>query len=194
MSHLIYKHTNLVNGKIYIGQTSKTMEERWKQHLASKTFTKFSKALRKYGPDNWNHEILEYNIATQELADEKEIYWIKKFNSFSNLGYNLTNGGPPIKDNICEWANHKVYKIDLKHYKDEYNEGNYCRKCRELARRCKNSINKDNELENSYGFDSSKYKSESLNILADALMLGGLNIEDDNYNFDYLFDGSCDNK
>lgn len=96
---LIYKHTNKINKKCYIGYTSKTIEWRWQRHLRSaKTDLHykfhFCNALRKYSSDIWEHEILESNIETREQAINSEIKWIIYFDSANNdKGYNTTSGG-----------------------------------------------------------------------------------------------------
>ena len=94
---LIYKHTNKINNKAYIGKTIKTMEERLSEHVKSAlsgSETPFHKAIRKYGIDNFTSEILENNINENKL-NLKEIYWIDKENTLCNIGhgYNITKGG-----------------------------------------------------------------------------------------------------
>ena len=96
---LIYKITNQINNKCYIGQTIKSGEQRWKEHKAhafgshpndqNKTLYQ---AIRKYGVDNFTFEILQDNIETYEQLDKAEIYWIDFYNSFVK-GYNETFGG-----------------------------------------------------------------------------------------------------
>lgn len=86
---VIYKATCLITGKSYIGQT-KHFEIRKKQHLQAKDNYIFHKALRKYGQENFKWEILEE--CSYDLLNEKETYWIKFYNSYSN-GYNSTLGG-----------------------------------------------------------------------------------------------------
>lgn len=92
---IIYKFTNKINNKIYIGQTTQTLEQRIKKHLQQlDDETYFHRALKKYGINNFDIEIIEKNIPLNEL-DKREIYWIKIYNSYytSNKGYNLTKGG-----------------------------------------------------------------------------------------------------
>ena len=96
---LIYKITNNINNKCYIGQTIKTPEERWKEHKqhAFGTHTNdvnksLYKAIRKYGIENFSFEVLQNNIETYEQLDKAEIYWIDFYNSFVK-GYNETFGG-----------------------------------------------------------------------------------------------------
>lgn len=93
---LIYKFTNKINNKNYIGQTTCKLQDRIDKHLKdSKTDNLyFHKALKKYGINNFNIEILEDKIPLS-ILDEREIYWIKFYDSYytSGKGYNLTKGG-----------------------------------------------------------------------------------------------------
>ena len=75
---IIYKYTNKLNGKIYIGQTVRTLEERLKEHIR-KNKTIIDKALNKYGVDNFEIEILHKCNDVNEL-NEKEIYYINLYN------------------------------------------------------------------------------------------------------------------
>lgn len=87
----IYIYTNKINGKQYIGQTSCSLKKRHIQHLHQNE-TYFDKALKKYGFENFNLDILEDNIFDAEELNQKEIYYIDKFDTFNN-GYNMTRGG-----------------------------------------------------------------------------------------------------
>ena len=96
----IYKVTNIYNGKIYIGKTTKTVQERFEQHLRDCVNPKiqdrpFYKALRKYGSSGFSLEVLEE--LPNEKLDEKEKEYIKKYNSYigfkNSNGYNATLGG-----------------------------------------------------------------------------------------------------
>ena len=93
MTGYIYKITNKINNKCYIGQTVKPIETRWKRHLkdTKKNSTyPLHRAIRKYGKENFIIEEIEKCEA--KLLDEREIYWINFYNSFKN-GYNATLGG-----------------------------------------------------------------------------------------------------
>lgn len=93
----IYKITNRINDKIYIGQTSENVEHRWKEHQYASTHKSYRdynshlhRAIRKYGRDNFIVEIIE--SVDDELLDAREIYWIGVYDSH-NIGYNMTLGG-----------------------------------------------------------------------------------------------------
>ena len=90
MKGIIYKITNKVNGKSYIGQTRYTIEFRWRQHQHKKDNTNFHNAIHKYGIENFNIEILEE--CDIEDLNSREIFYIAKYDTFNN-GYNLTIGG-----------------------------------------------------------------------------------------------------
>lgn len=90
MKGIIYKITNKVNGKSYIGQTRYTLEFRWRQHLHKRDNTYFHNAIKKYGPDNFQLEILEE--CPFSSLNEREMFYIAKYNTFKD-GYNLTIGG-----------------------------------------------------------------------------------------------------
>ena len=96
----IYKITNLINNKCYIGQ-SIHIERRWKEHLAKTSHSIYLQyAFAKYGIENFSFEVIE-ECAVTEL-DEKEKYWIQYYNSFGDNGYNLTaGGGGTIKYNLA---------------------------------------------------------------------------------------------
>lgn len=89
----IYKITNLVNGKVYIGKTIYDCEKRFRQHLqeAKKhTHRKLYNAINKYGQENFIVETLIE--ADNSKLDELEQYYIDQYDSF-RTGYNMTMGG-----------------------------------------------------------------------------------------------------
>jgi len=104
----IYKITNLVNDKIYVGQAVSHIlnhkryrpyghEGRFRCHISEAFSTKknqshyLNNAIRKYGVNNFIVELIEY--CDIKLADEREIHYIKEFKSLYPDGYNLKNGG-----------------------------------------------------------------------------------------------------
>ena len=92
---LIYKITNILNNKCYIGQTSYILERRINLHLKEvkyKTNSPLYNSINKYGLENFKWEIITICNSKKEL-DEKEKYYIKFFNSKKPNGYNLTDGG-----------------------------------------------------------------------------------------------------
>lgn len=119
MEWVIYKHTS-PSGKIYIGQTTQTnLNVRWQYGNGYKSHnTKFYKAIKKYGWSNFSHEIIEQHIHTQEIANEREIFWISFYNSFKN-GYNSTPGGNMVGDNV---ASKPVVQIKTTNPKTIYKE------------------------------------------------------------------------
>lgn len=90
-NYIIYKHTNLINGKVYIGQTCQKPEARWDNGNGYSKCPKFYLAIKKYGWENFNHEILESNLTKAE-AGLREQYWIAFYNS-QEEGYNISPGG-----------------------------------------------------------------------------------------------------
>lgn len=86
---VIYKITNNINGKSYIGQTVRSVEVRIKEHIRKSCI--MSRAFKKYGIENFTIEIIDSAYSEEEL-NKKEIYWISKFDTFKN-GYNLCEGG-----------------------------------------------------------------------------------------------------
>ncbi len=91
---IIYKCTNIVNDKIYIGQTINTLDKRIVGHMHDAKYKPnyFHNALNKYGYKNFTWEVIDEALSKDEL-DLKEIRWIKYYNSFGENGYNLTSGG-----------------------------------------------------------------------------------------------------
>ena len=114
--YIVYKVTNKINGKIYIGKTY-NLEKRKKEHFNGiNDNSPFHKALKKYGIGNFEWEVIDNADTEKEILD-KEIYWIKKLNTcihFHNSnGYNITLGG----EGGSSWNSKPVLQFDL--------EGNY---------------------------------------------------------------------
>ena len=100
----IYKVTNTINGKIYIGKTHYTVANRWSQHISAATVDSHKvdynyllhKAIRKYGREAFIVETLE-EVTDESILSERERYWITQYNSCiledGSNGYNMTYGG-----------------------------------------------------------------------------------------------------
>ena len=85
----IYKTTNLINGKIYVGKRQKSTFDKYYYGSG----IKLVKALLKYGKENFSREILEWCSSLEEL-NQKEKYWIKYLDAKNPLiGYNISDGG-----------------------------------------------------------------------------------------------------
>lgn len=107
----IYKITNLINGKAYIGKTLLTIEERWKEHCRDARKERCEKrplysAMNKYGFENFKIEQIEE--CSDNIVEEQEVYWIEYYQTFKQ-GYNATKGGDGKHyldyDLICETYN-----------------------------------------------------------------------------------------
>ena len=92
---IIYKSTNKITGKVYIGQTIQTLDKRIKGHIKESKMDKtrpFLLSINKYGANNFIFETIDLANNLDELND-KEIHWINFYNSVSPNGYNVTGGG-----------------------------------------------------------------------------------------------------
>lgn len=88
---IVYKHANKINGKIYIGITSVGLTKRWKAGYRENKH--FDAAIKKYGEENFIHEIL-FTTNSKEEACQKEIELIEKYKATDkNIGYNISIGG-----------------------------------------------------------------------------------------------------
>lgn len=89
----VYKHTNKINGKVYVGITSMDVKRRWENGNGYSKQPLFWRAIQKYGWDSFSHEILYDGLSKQE-AEEKEIELIAACKSTDRkYGYNIQNGG-----------------------------------------------------------------------------------------------------
>ena len=96
---LVYVATNKVNNKQYVGYTTIGLNSRIKNHL-KKAYNKsgkhynyyFQRSIRKYSINSFTWDVIRYCSSKKECI-EKEIEYIKKYNSIHPNGYNLTHGG-----------------------------------------------------------------------------------------------------
>ena len=106
----IYKITNCLNGKIYVGQTRQPIEKRFLQHRNADS--PLGQAIRDCGIENFTIEVIE-ECTTPDTARQQEMFWVKALNCRVPNGYNQSDGGegtfsskpkpttPPKKINIA---------------------------------------------------------------------------------------------
>jgi len=171
MNGIIYKIVNKFNNKVYIGQTIRTLEERWHSHvyeiIHQKIKTKLGRAIRKYGIENFSIEIIEET----SLLDKREIHWISFYKSTGKDGYNIKtggHGGPHARSTknkisksnkkriwthkmrknmskaIKKWHKNRGFVPRSKEFKKKISEANRNRKMPEKTKNIFQKYNKDN--------------------------------------------------
>jgi group I intron endonuclease len=129
MDGKIYKATNIINGKIYIGQTVQKLEARINRHIRdskSSSIMYFHRALIKYGQDKFTWEIID-NAKTINELNQKEVYWINYYNSNNEeYGYNCNSGGgnaipnDKTKERLSiAWKNSEKQKLHLEEMREK---------------------------------------------------------------------------
>ena len=175
----IYKITNLINGKIYIGQTTRTLQQRWIEHCkpSSTNCVLLHNAIQKYGKENFIIEKIDMACDLEEL-NKKEIYWINYYDSAnSDKGYNLSLGGGVM--NISDVTR---VKMSISHMGDKNNF--YGKHHTELSRRKMSLLKRDKYIgdknprarkircvENNKVFNTSREASVKMNVNKSSLCL-----------------------
>jgi len=112
---IIYKITNSINNKIYIGQTITTLKKRWNKHCSEARLNKsmaIARAIIKYSSKNFTIEQID-SANTKEELNQKEINWIQHYQSCSReKGYNISLGGNNV--NLCPEAEARRIKKLIK--------------------------------------------------------------------------------
>lgn len=131
----IYQYVNKINGHMYIGFTMQQPERRFSDHLSAsfnpnhKDYNQIiHKAIRKYGINNFNINILEDNLKTMEECKKREKYWIEFYDTYKNREhYNQTPGGDVPGYNTAhlgeEHYNAKLTKEQVQFCRKAYQEG-----------------------------------------------------------------------
>lgn len=125
---IIYKITNLINGKIYIGKTKKDLKWRIRKHIRENKYY-VARALNKYGLESFEISVID-NADTRKVVNEKERYWIKFYDCRSPKGYNCTKGGDGNDNPRSEETREKIRVANLgerhpqygKHQSEESNQ------------------------------------------------------------------------
>lgn len=139
MDGSIYIIRNNCNNKVYVGQTTQRVEERFKQHLKLlKTNKKqlIHKAICKYGKSNFYYEVLSTNIKSLDELDRLEEYFIKKYNSVTPNGYNLCGGGKQPRNSRSFSKEEEDYIVTM------YKEGKSTRKIAEEFKICRKRVSR----------------------------------------------------
>ena len=90
MFGIVYLITNLLDGKKYVGQTTRTLEERFSEHAEADSL--LGRAIQRDGTENFSREVLS-ECETPEELDAQERFYIKKLDCKHPHGYNGTDGG-----------------------------------------------------------------------------------------------------
>lgn len=115
--YYVYKVTNKINNKIYIGKTN-DIKARWKKHIYiakvgvksnSRDYQYLHRSINKYGIENFVIEMIE-ELLTEEEAFEREVFWIKELRSKNRKnGMNLTNGG----EGLSGWIPSEEFRLKM---------------------------------------------------------------------------------
>ena len=157
---IIYKTTNKINGKIYVGQTNNNRSDYFGSGLL------LTRAMKKYGRKNFMREDIEM-CSTQHQLDKRERFWIKKLDSQNpQVGYNIDNGGNG-RGRISEQTKKKMSisrvgklspRIGLKHTEETKNVMARLATGRYHTEETKRKLSKFNMGKNNYNYG--KVKSE----------------------------------
>ncbi len=166
---IIYKFLNKVNGKVYIGQTTGTLEKRLREHKcnAKTCDTLLGKAIRKYGWDCFVVKPIDEALNQIEL-DQKEIFWISKLKTLGNQnGYNLTEGGWGGKKS--EATKKKMSLAQKRKFKENPGLKQYLREINLGNKNALGTIHSDQSKKNmslaAFNRDNSVYKTKNFKAL-----------------------------
>ena len=126
-SYIIYKHTNTISGKSYIGKTIQGLRRRWSGHLSDaktkSTNSHLHNAIRKYGTSAWRHEVLFVSFnKDDEYLYEIEEELIKRFDTV-HTGYNITVGGSGVGSGKNSPFYGRTHSEETKHKMSESGKG-----------------------------------------------------------------------
>jgi hypothetical protein len=116
-NYKVYAHINKLNGKMYIGITSKSLKTRWRNGHGYNGY--FGKAIVKYGWNNFDHEVIALNL-TEKEAKNFEIMLIEKLQTTNpRYGYNTSMGGDLLRTGC-------FHTEETKRKLSQIKKGKYC--------------------------------------------------------------------
>jgi group I intron endonuclease len=165
---IIYILENKLNGKCYVGKTTKPFNKRFRAHQQSHSI--IGSALRKYGVNSFNKTLLD---VPEEKLDEIEREYIQKYNSKSPNGYNLTDGGEglinpteEVRNKIGEASKGRKVSIEVRKKISESLRGvNTWMKGRTLSEETKKKIGRKKEKNSFFG---KRHTEESIQKMSEA--------------------------
>lgn len=133
LTMIIYKITNKVNGKIYIGLTKNSLKDRWRGHLNraknnSERNVYLYNSINFYGKENFSIEKIDVAESNFEL-NEKEKYWAEYYNSYAPNGMNIAlcgNNAKKSKESILKIAKHYKLFSPLNELYQIHNLSDFC--------------------------------------------------------------------
>lgn len=160
----VYRHTNLVNGKVYVGITRQNPEKRWANGRHYEANKHFTAAIEKYGWENFSHEILYDNLSNEDACRIENELILEHDSMNPSYGYNVLPGGQGFKRGpLSEETKRKLSKI----MKGRTFSDDQRRKAIDGIKRFKSSMT-DDELSDFYKKNAQKMvesKNRNKNIL-----------------------------
>ncbi len=181
---LIYKITNTINNKIYVGKTTTSLKQRFNEHCKfaklNKHSTHLANAIRKYGKENFKIEKIDEANSISEL-NLKEKYWIKRLDAV-NSGYNLTAGGDGGNTYECKTNEEIIFNsfVDCQKYFNEKSHNFITRRCTHRTKYVYDNqwifAYENDEFINDYTFEKNSNRKRMVKII------------NTNDNKEYIFD------
>lgn len=107
---IIYKITNLVNNKVYIGQTVTSLKERWQGHCYKQGCVLMHNAIKKYGRDSFTQEVIE-EVPVEDL-NSRETFWVKYYKSYQKeFGYNILIEGGHGRRGLTKLSEERIIEL-----------------------------------------------------------------------------------
>jgi group I intron endonuclease len=115
---IVYRATNKLTGKMYVGLTRRLLKQRIACHRLSSLY--FGRALRKYGLEAFEFVVID-TARTEKTLGRKERYWIKHYDCIHPNGYNLTDGGEGGYKRLAS-SNKKIGEARKRYWADPANK------------------------------------------------------------------------